>query len=73
MDYLEKSGKNRSCYFTCMTVMGQSCNHVAAAMDRMEAVRNGLTNPSCTRTANQWLLNHKDVQLMKVKDMNFDR
>ena len=56
-----------------MTVMGQSCNHVAAAMDRMEAVRNGLTNPSCTRTANQWLLNHKDVQLMKVKDMNFDR
>ena len=52
--------------------MGQSFNHVAAAMYRIEAaVRNGLNNPSCTSTANQWLPNHKDVQPMKVKDMNF--
>ena len=41
-------------------------------MYRIEAaVRNELTNPSCTITANQWLPNHMDVQPMKVKDMNF--
>ena len=56
-----------------MAVMDHSCNHVAAAMYRIEAVRNGLTNPSCTSTANEWLPNHKDVQPMKVKDMNFGR
>ena len=40
-----KSGKIRSCHCTCMAGMGQSCNHVAAAMYRIEAaVRNGLTN-----------------------------
>ena len=32
-----------------------------------------LTNLSCTSTVNQWLSNHKDVQPMKVKDMNFGR
>ena len=25
---MEKSGKTRSCYFTCMAGMGQSCNHI---------------------------------------------
>ena len=29
---IEKSGKIRSCHCTCMTGMGQFCNHVAAAM-----------------------------------------
>ena len=53
---------------------GPVCNHVAAAMYRIEVtVRNGLTNPSCTNTANQCLPNHKNVQPMKVKDMNFGR
>ena len=55
-----------------MAGMGKSCNHVAAAMYRIEAaVENRLTNPSCTSTANRWLPNHKDAQPMKVKDMNF--
>ena len=55
-----------------MTGMGQPCNHVAAATYRIEAaVRNGLTNPSCTSTSNQRLPNHKDIQPMKIKDMNF--
>ena len=41
--------KIRSCHCTCMAGMGQTCNHVASAMYRVEAaVRNGLTNPSCT-------------------------
>ena len=71
---MEKCGKIRSCHCTCMAGMGQSCNHVAAPMYRIdEAVRNGLNNPSCTSTVNQWFPNHKDVQPMKVKDVNFDR
>ena len=71
---MEKSGKIRCCHCTYMANMGQSCNYVAAAMYRIKAsVRNGLTNPSCISTANQWLENYKDVQPMKVKDMNFGR
>ena len=47
---MEKSGKIRSCQCTCMTGMGQSCNHDAAALCKIDAVvRNGLTDPSCTR------------------------
>ena len=50
-----------------MAGMGQSCNHVATAMYRIEAaVRNGLAN-------HFWLRNHKDVQPMKVKEINFGR
>ena len=41
---MEKSVKIRSCHCTCMAGIGQSCNHVAAAMYRIEAARNGLTN-----------------------------
>ena len=69
----KKSGKIRSCHCTCRAGMGQSCNHVAAVMYRMKAaVRNGLNNPSRTRTTDQWLSNNKDVRPMKVKDMKFD-
>ena len=40
---MEKYDKIRSCHSTCMTGMGQSCNHVATAMYRIEAaVRNVL-------------------------------
>ena len=57
-----------------MAGMAQYCNHVAAAMCRIEAaVRNVLTNFSCANTANQCLSNHKDVQPMKIKDMNLGR
>ena len=53
---------------------GPSCNHVAAAMYRIEAaVRNRLNYHSCISTADQWLPNHRDIQPMKVKDMNFGR
>ena len=58
----------------CKNTSGGLVLHVAAAMYRTEAaVRNGLTNPSCTSTKNQWLPNHKNAQPMKVKDINFDR
>ena len=56
---IEKSGKIRPCHCTCMAAMGPPCNHFAAALYRIEAVvRNGLTKPSSTSTANQWLSNH---------------
>ena len=59
---MEKSGKIRSCHCTFMADMGQSCNHDAVAIYRIEAaVRNWLTSPSCTSTANQWLPNHKVI------------
>ena len=49
---MEKSGKTRSCHCTCIAGMGQSCNHVAAAIYKIKAaVRNVLTNPSCTNTS----------------------
>ena len=61
---MEKSG-----HCTCMAGSG---NHVPAARYRTEAaVRNGLTNPSCASTKNQWIPNHKEVQPIKGKDMNF--
>ena len=67
-----KSGKIRSCHCTCMAGMDQSCNNVAVSMYRIEAVvRNGLSNPSCTSTADLWFPNLKDVQTMKFKDMSF--
>ena len=71
---MEKSDKIRSYHCTCMAGMNQSCNHVAAAMYRIEAtVRDGFTNLSCTSTANRWLPNLKEVQPIKLKDMNFGR
>ena len=39
---MEKCCKIRSCHFTCVAGMVQSCNHVAAALYRIEAVvKNG--------------------------------
>ena len=73
---MEKSGKTGSCHCTCMAGMGQSCNHVSAAMYGIEAAVdqlisiNGLTNLSCTSTGSQWLLSQKGIQLIKIKDMN---
>lgn len=70
----KKTAKIRACHCTCMAGMGQTCNHVAAAMYRVEAaVRNGLTNPSCTSSVNEWLPCRKDVAPCKIKDLNFNR
>ena len=71
---VEKTGKIRACHCTCMAGMGQSCNHVAAAMFRVEAaVRNGLTNPSCTSSSNEWLPCRKEVEPSKIKNFNFNQ
>ena len=57
-----------------MAGMCETCNNVAAAMFRVKAaVRNGLTNPSCTSSANEWLPCRNDIDSTKIKDLNFDR
>ena len=57
-----------------MAGMGEICNHVAAAMYRVEAaVRIGLTNPSCTSNANEWLPNRRTIEPKKIKDLDFSR
>ena len=70
----KKTAKIRSAHCTCMAGMSQTCNHVAAAMFRIEAgVRYGLTNPACTSLPSVWLPNRKTVSWKKVKDMDFSR
>ena len=70
----KKTGKSLRGHCSCMAGMGQTCNHVAAALCRMEAmVRLGLTNPSCTSKPNEWLPCRKDVTPMEVKDIDFNR
>ena len=71
---LLKTTKIRTCQWTCVAGMGETCNHVAAAMYRVEAsVRIGLTNPACTSNANEWLPNRKTIELKKIKDLDFSR
>ena len=56
-----------------MAGMVETCNHVAAAMFQVEvAVHTGLTNPSCTSSANESLSCRKDIEPTKIKDLNFD-
>ena len=70
----KKTASIRSCHCTCMAGMSETCNHVAAAMFRIEAaVRLGLTNPACTSSANEWLPCHKEVAPVKIKNLNFNR
>ena len=57
-----------------MAGIGETCNHVAAAVFRVEAaIGTGLTNPSCKSSANEWLQCRKDIELTKIKDLDFDR
>ena len=68
----EKTAKIRTCHSTCMAGMGETCNHVAAAMYRVEAtVRIGLTNPACTSNANEWLPDRKTIEPKIIKDLDF--
>ena len=54
--------------------MGEKCNHVAAAIFRVKAaVHTGLTNPSCISSENEWLPCRKEIEPIKIKDLNFDR
>ena len=54
--------------------MGETCSHVVAAMYRVEsAVGIGLTNPTYTSNANEWLPDRKTNELKKIKDLDFSR
>ena len=49
-----------------MVAIGQSFNHIAAAMCRVEAaVRNELTNRLRTSSSNKWILCGKKVEASK--------
>ena len=71
---LEKTAEIRTCHCTCMAGMGETFNHVAAAMYRIEfAVRIALANPACTSKANEWLPNQKTIEPKNIKDLDFNR
>ena len=70
----KESGKIITAHCTCMAGLSQTCNHVAAALFRIEsASRVGINNPSCTSTACQWLPNNKSVEPVKIKDLKLKR
>ena len=63
-----------SAHCTCMAGMIQTCNHVGAALFRIEAAGGlGLNSPSCTSKACEWLPRNKAVKPMKIKDMKLCR
>ena len=54
--------------------MSSTCNHVAAALFRVEeTMRLALTNPACIAKACEWLPNRKNLQPVKIKDSNLKR
>lgn len=54
--------------------MYSSCNHVAAALFRLEAAfHSGLCNPACTTKPCEWLPSRSKVDPCKVMDMNLNR
>ena len=64
---LEKPAKIRSSHCTSILGMGETCNHVAAAMFPVEAaVGTGLINPSCSSSANEWLPCRMNPQKLKT-------
>ena len=71
---MKQSGRIVSAHCTCMAGMAQTCNHVAASLFRLEAAcRLGLTNPSCTSKACEWLPANRKVAPIKIKDMKLSR
>ena len=63
----KKEGKVTTAHCTCMAGMSSICNHVAAALFRVEAaMRLGLTNPARTTKDCEWLPNRKYVQPVKI-------
>ena len=71
---VKQSGKIVSSHCICMAGMAQTCNHVATALFRLEAsCRLGLTNPSCTLKACEWLPSNRKVTPIKITDMKLSR
>jgi hypothetical protein len=54
-----------------MAGMNATCNHIAAALFRVEAaMRLGLSNPECTARPNEWLPN-RTMQTMRNLRLEF--
>lgn len=70
----KEDGQIFKAHCTCMAGVSQTCNHIAAALFRIEAaVRMGLTNVSCTAKSCEWLPNNKLVKAVKIKDLKLSR
>eukprot|EP00794_Sanderia_malayensis_P008045 gene8045-biopygen6517 len=70
----KKNGKIIKAHCSCMAGLSQTCNHVAAALFRIEAaVRIGLNSPSCTSKPCSWLPSNRKVVPMRLKDMKLSR
>ena len=70
----KSSGKVIFGHCSCMVGIAQTCNHIAAALFRIEAaVRMGLCNPSCTSRPCEWLPNNASVIPTKIKDLELTR
>ena len=62
---MQKSENISRAHCTCMVGMDSTCNHIAAALFRVEAaMRLGLINPVCTKKTCEWLLNRKNVNFV---------
>ena len=57
-----------------MTGMGSTCNHIAAALFRVEAaMRLGLINLAFTEKTCEWLPNRKNVNPVQIEDIDLNR
>ena len=57
-----------------MAGLAQACNHVIAALFRIEAViRMDLNNHLCTSKPYKWLPNNKAMNPIKIKDLKLKR
>ena len=62
----KKDAKIMTARCTCMAGMSATCNHVAAALFRIEAA-------SSTSNSSEWLPNRKDVNPVKIKNLCLSR
>ena len=68
------SGKIMTAHCSCMAGLSQVCNHIAAALFRIEAaIRMGLNNPSSTSKSCEWLPNNKKVVPVRLQDLKLGR
>ena len=65
------SGDIKSGYCTCFAGLGQSCNHVAALLFKINhAWETGLSQVSVTSKLSTWNRSKKVIESIKVKDMH---
>ncbi|XP_035665191.1 uncharacterized protein LOC118408483 [Branchiostoma floridae] len=69
------TGTVRTAYCSCTAGLGQSCNHVAALLFKVEAaVRTNLVNPACTSIASVWnTASGKSIKSSRTQDMEFTK